>query len=65
MDNFNRREAMKKYLMVAAAAGALLAGSTGAFAEAVKLQLKWVTQASLLDIMWRKPRAIIRMLVWT
>ncbi len=35
---------MKKYLMVAAA-GALLAGSTGAFAEAVKLQLKWVTQA--------------------
>jgi len=36
---------MKKYLMVAAAAGALLAGSTGAFAEAVKLQLKWVTQA--------------------
>jgi NitT/TauT family transport system substrate-binding protein len=45
MDNFNRREAMKKYLMVAAAAGALLAGSTGAFAEAVKLQLKWVTQA--------------------
>ena len=36
---------MKKYLLVAAAAGALLASSGGAFAEAVKLQLKWVTQA--------------------
>ena len=36
---------MKKYLMIAAAASALLAGSTGAFAEAVKLQLKWVAQA--------------------
>jgi NitT/TauT family transport system substrate-binding protein len=36
---------MKKYLLAAAAAGALLASSTGAFAEAVKLQLKWVTQA--------------------
>ena len=36
---------MKKYLLAAAAAGALLASATGAFAEAVKLQLKWVTQA--------------------
>ena len=36
---------MKKYLLAAAAAGALLASSGGAFAEAVKLQLKWVTQA--------------------
>jgi NitT/TauT family transport system substrate-binding protein len=36
---------MKKYLLAAAAAGALLATSGSAFAEAVKLQLKWVTQA--------------------
>ena len=36
---------MKKYLLAAVAAGAMLASSTGAFAEAVKLQLKWVTQA--------------------
>jgi NitT/TauT family transport system substrate-binding protein len=36
---------MKKYLMAAAAAGALLASSLSAHAEAVKLQLKWVTQA--------------------
>jgi NitT/TauT family transport system substrate-binding protein len=36
---------MKKFLLAAAAAGAVLASSTGAFAEAVKLQLKWVTQA--------------------
>ena len=36
---------MKKFLMAAAAAGALLMTSGGAFAEAVKLQLKWVTQA--------------------
>ncbi len=36
---------MKKYFLAAVAAGALLASSTGAFAEAVKLQLKWVTQA--------------------
>jgi NitT/TauT family transport system substrate-binding protein len=36
---------MKKYLLAAAAAGALLASATGAFAEAVKLQLKWVAQA--------------------
>jgi NitT/TauT family transport system substrate-binding protein len=36
---------MKKYLLAAVAAGAVLASSTGAFAEAVKLQLKWVTQA--------------------
>ena len=36
---------MKKYLLAAAAAGALLMSSGGAFAEAVKLQLKWVTQA--------------------
>ena len=36
---------MKKYLLAAAAGVALLASSTGAFAEAVKLQLKWVTQA--------------------
>jgi NitT/TauT family transport system substrate-binding protein len=36
---------MKKFLMTAAAAGALMLSSSGAFAEAVKLQLKWVTQA--------------------
>jgi NitT/TauT family transport system substrate-binding protein len=36
---------MKKLLMTAAAAGALMLSSSGAFAEAVKLQLKWVTQA--------------------
>ena len=36
---------MKKMLLAAAAAAALMAGATGAFAEAVKLQLKWVTQA--------------------
>jgi NitT/TauT family transport system substrate-binding protein len=36
---------MKKTLLAAAAAGALLMASTGAFAESVKLQLKWVTQA--------------------
>ncbi len=36
---------MKKTLLAAAAASALLMASTGAFAESVKLQLKWVTQA--------------------
>ncbi len=36
---------MKKYLLAAAAAGALLVASSSAMAEAVKLQLKWVTQA--------------------
>ena len=36
---------MKKFLMAAVAAGAVSMASTGAFAEAVKLQLKWVTQA--------------------
>ncbi len=36
---------MKKTLLAAAAATALLMASTGAFAESVKLQLKWVTQA--------------------
>ena len=36
---------MKKFLMAAVAAGALLASGSGAMAEAVKLQLKWVTQA--------------------
>jgi NitT/TauT family transport system substrate-binding protein len=36
---------MKKLLMTAVAAGALMMGTTGAFADAVKLQLKWVTQA--------------------
>ncbi len=36
---------MKKLLMTAAAAGALMLGAGGASAEAVKLQLKWVTQA--------------------
>ncbi|MGL4591964.1 MAG: ABC transporter substrate-binding protein, partial [Aestuariivirga sp.] len=36
---------MKKFLMAAAAAGALLVSGTSAWAEAVKLQLKWVTQA--------------------
>lgn len=36
---------MKKLILAAAALGALVAGSTGALAEAVKLQLKWVTQA--------------------
>jgi NitT/TauT family transport system substrate-binding protein len=36
---------MKKLLMTAVAAAVLLTGTSGAFAEAVKLQLKWVTQA--------------------
>ena len=36
---------MKKFLMAAAAGAALLAGSSAAFAEAVTIQLKWVTQA--------------------
>ena len=36
---------MKKYLLAAAAASAMVMASTGAFAESVKLQLKWVTQA--------------------
>jgi NitT/TauT family transport system substrate-binding protein len=36
---------MKRYMMAAVAAGALMAFSTGAFAEAVTLQLKWVAQA--------------------
>ena len=36
---------MKKFLMAAAAAGALLMSGAAAQAEAVKLQLKWVTQA--------------------
>ncbi len=36
---------MKKYLLAAAAAGALLVSSVSAWAEAVTLQLKWVTQA--------------------
>ena len=36
---------MKKYLLSAAAASALLVMSTSAMAETVKLQLKWVTQA--------------------
>ena len=35
---------MKKFLMAAAAAGALLMSGSAAMAEAVKLQLKWVTQ---------------------
>jgi NitT/TauT family transport system substrate-binding protein len=36
---------MKKFLMAAVTAGALLVSGTAAMAEAVKLQLKWVTQA--------------------
>ncbi len=36
---------MKKFLMAAAAVGALLATSAAAWAESVTLQLKWVTQA--------------------
>lgn len=36
---------MKKFLMAAAAAGALMISGSAAMAEAVKLQLKWVTQA--------------------
>jgi NitT/TauT family transport system substrate-binding protein len=36
---------MKKYLLAAVAAGAVAMASTGAFAESVKLQLKWVAQA--------------------
>lgn len=39
---------MKKYLVAAAAAAVMLASGTAAMAEAVKLQLKWVTQAQLL-----------------
>jgi NitT/TauT family transport system substrate-binding protein len=36
---------MKKFLMAAAAGAALLTGATAANAEAVTIQLKWVTQA--------------------
>ena len=36
---------MKKFLMAAAAAAALVVSGSSAMAEAVKLQLKWVTQA--------------------
>ena len=36
---------MKKYLIAAAAAGALVVTSLAAHAESVTLQLKWVTQA--------------------
>lgn len=36
---------MKKYLLAAAAATVMVMASTSAFAESVKLQLKWVTQA--------------------
>ena len=36
---------MKKFLMAAAASAAILMSGTAAMAEAVKLQLKWVTQA--------------------
>jgi len=36
---------MKKFLMAAAATAALMAGSAAAYAEAVTIQLKWVTQA--------------------
>ena len=41
----NKEDYMKKYLLAAAAAGALVVASSSANAEAVKLQLKWVTQA--------------------
>ena len=36
---------MKKYLLTAAAAAAVLASANAAFAEKITLQLKWVTQA--------------------
>jgi NitT/TauT family transport system substrate-binding protein len=36
---------MKKFLMAAAASAALLAATASAYAEAVTVQLKWVTQA--------------------
>ena len=36
---------MKKFLMAAAASAAILMSGSAAMAEAVKLQLKWVTQA--------------------
>jgi len=36
---------MKKFLMAAAATAALMAGTASAYAEAVTIQLKWVTQA--------------------
>ena len=36
---------MTKFLMTAAAVGALMASTSAAFAESVTLQLKWVTQA--------------------
>jgi NitT/TauT family transport system substrate-binding protein len=42
---------MKKYLMAAAAATALLATSGAAMAEKVTLQLKWVTQAQFAGYM--------------
>src|SRR5512139_2968405 len=48
---------MKKFLMAAAAAGALLASGSAAMAEAVKLQLKWVTQAQFAGYYVAQARA--------
>ena len=45
---------MKKFLMAAAAATALLASGSAAMAEAVKLQLKWVTQAQFAGRLLRE-----------
>jgi NitT/TauT family transport system substrate-binding protein len=42
---------MKKFLMAAAAAGAVMAASGSAMAEKVTLQLKWVTQAQFAGYM--------------
>jgi NitT/TauT family transport system substrate-binding protein len=42
---------MKKLLLAAAAAAALIASSASAWAEAVTLQLKWVTQAQFAGYM--------------
>jgi NitT/TauT family transport system substrate-binding protein len=51
---------MKKFLMAAVTAGALLVSGTAAMAEAVKLQLKWVTQAQFAGYYVAPPRASTR-----
>ena len=48
---------MKKLITAAFLA---VATATGASAQEVKLQLKWVTQAQFAGYMWRRPRAFTK-----
>jgi NitT/TauT family transport system substrate-binding protein len=52
---------MKKLLLAAAAAGAMAAMSGAAMAEAVKLQLKWVTQAQFAGYFVAQAKGYSRM----